>query len=113
MSQNDTVFVYAKNKNDTTDTYDRFTIGDFLYKMDQSYSVKIDQRYKGIGEMDAKVIFATTLNPKVRKLIRFNIDDMDKTLEIFNLLHGKNADVRQKRRELLDNSEISYMDLDN
>lgn len=113
MSQNDTVFVYAKNKNDATDTYDRFTIGDFLYKMDQSYSVKIDQRYKGIGEMDAKVIFATTLNPKVRKLIRFNIDDMDKTLEIFNLLHGKNADVRQKRRELLDNSEISYMDLDN
>ena len=65
-----------------------------------------------VGESGPDILFATTLNPKIRKLIRFNIDDMKETLETFDLLHAKNADVRQKRRELLDNSEISYMDLD-
>ena len=66
-----------------------------------------------LGEADPQILFATTLNPKIRKLIRFNIDDMNQTLETFNLLHAKTKEVRQIRRELLDNSEISYMDLDN
>lgn len=63
--------------------------------------------------MDAEVIFATTLNPKVRKLIRFNMDNIKSTKEIFDLLHAKTAEMRQRRRDLLDNSEINYMDLDN
>lgn len=66
-----------------------------------------------LGEAEAEILFATTLNPKIRKLIRFSINDMKQTLETFDLLHAKSAEVRQQRRELLDNSEISYMDLDN
>ena len=49
----------------------------------------------------------------MRKLIRFNIDDMKKTLETFNLLRAKTSDMRQARRDLLDNASISYNDLDN
>jgi DNA gyrase/topoisomerase IV subunit B len=66
-----------------------------------------------LGEADSQILFATTLNPKVRKLIRFNIDDMKETINTFELLHAKTKEVRQARRDLLDNSEISYMDLDN
>lgn len=66
-----------------------------------------------LGEADSQILFATTLNPKIRKLIRFNIDDMEETIKTFSLLHAKTKDDRQARRDLLDNAEISYMDLDN
>ena len=66
-----------------------------------------------LGEADAEILFATTLNPKIRKLIRFSIDDMQHTLETFDVLHAKSQKAREQRRELLDNAEISYMDLDN
>lgn len=113
LSNNSSLSLYVKNRNSDDDRYDKYTIGEYLSLMKKTYTVKINQRYKGLGESDAEILFATTLNPKIRKLVRFNIDDMDKTLEIFGLLHAKNADARQKRRDLLDNSEISYMDLDN
>lgn len=113
LAQNPTLYIYVKNKNEESDRYDLFTIGEFLLLMDKTYAIKIDQRYKGLGEADAQILFATTLNPKIRKLIRFNIDDMDETLDVFKLLHAGTKDARQARRDLLDNSEISYMDLDN
>lgn len=113
MNKNDNIFLYVKNRNNGNDRFDMITIGKFLLDMENIYAVRINSRYKGLGESGAEVLFATTLNPKIRRLIRFNIDDMNKALDTFNLLHAKNADVRQARRDLLDNSEISYMDLDN
>lgn len=113
LAENESIFILVKNKNDSTDRYNEYTIGEFLYEMENTYTIKIQQRYKGIGEMDAEVIFATTLNPKIRRLIRFNMDNAKETIEIFNLLHAKTAEMRQQRRDLLDNSEINYMDLDN
>ena len=107
------LIIYVKNKNEEHDRFDEFTIGQFLLSMENTYTIKIDQRYKGIGEMDADIIFATTLNPKMRKLVRFTVDDMTKTLETFRLLHAKTPQARKERRDLLDNSPITYMDLDN
>lgn len=113
LIQNQSLWIYAKNKNIDTDNYEKYTIGEFLYEMNDKFIIKIAKRYKGIGEMNPDVIFNTTLNPKMRKLVRFTLDDMEATLDTFELLHGKKASLRQKRRELLDNSEISYFDLDN
>lgn len=113
LSMNSSIFIHVKNRNDDSDNYKKYTIAEFLYEMNDCYTVKINQRYKGIGEMDPEIIFATTLNPKVRKLIRFNMDNIDTAMDTFTLLHGNSNDMRQKRRDLLDNSEISYMDLDN
>lgn len=113
LCQNPSLWIFAKNKNDKNDDYSKFTIGEFLYEMNDKFIVKIAKRYKGIGEMNPDVIFDTTLNPKMRKLIRFTLDNMESTLETFKILHGKTASMRQERRNLLDNSEISYLDLDN
>ena len=113
LSVNPTLFLYCKNKNDAGDTFDKMTIGQFLLSMAKLYNVKIVQRYKGLGEANSEILFATTLNPKLRKLRRFTVTDIEKTMEIFELLHARTDVMRQKRRDLLDNAEISYMDLDN
>ena len=113
LSKNESLFLYVKNRNDDEDRFDRMSISEFLYLMEKTYDVRILQRYKGLGENDAEVLFASTLNPKTRKLVRFTIDDMKKTLEVFHLLHAGNAEVRQLRRDILKECNISYMDLDN
>jgi DNA gyrase/topoisomerase IV subunit B len=53
------------------------------------------------------------MNPKLRKLYRFTIDDMDKVKDTLQLLHGKSEKMREERRNLLDNAIISYAGIDN
>ncbi len=58
---------------------------------------KIDvQRFKGLGEMDAKDLKDTTMNPATRKLIRVNIDDEDpgETGDLVERLMGKKPELR-------------------
>lgn len=114
LSLNPTIYIHVRNENDkTNDRYDKTTIGEFLFEMDRIYTVGIYQRYKGIGEMEADVIFATTLNPRVRRLVRFNIGDMKATKEMFEALHGKSPQMREVRRQILKDNPVSLVDLDN
>ena len=58
---------------------------------------KIDvQRFKGLGEMDAKDLKDTTMNPKTRKLIRVSIDDdtAGETGDLVERLMGKRPELR-------------------
>ena len=58
---------------------------------------KIDvQRFKGLGEMDAKDLKDTTMNPKTRRLIRVSIDDDEggETGDLVERLMGKKPELR-------------------
>ncbi|MCB2110241.1 MAG: DNA topoisomerase IV subunit B [Defluviimonas sp.] len=58
---------------------------------------KIDvQRFKGLGEMDAKDLKDTTMNPATRKLIRVTIDDEfpGETGDLVERLMGKRPELR-------------------
>ncbi len=58
---------------------------------------KIDvQRFKGLGEMDAKDLKDTTMNPATRKLIRVNIDEDEpgETGDLVERLMGKKPELR-------------------
>ncbi len=58
---------------------------------------KIDvQRFKGLGEMDAKDLKDTTMNPRTRKLIRVSIDDEEggETGDLVERLMGKKPELR-------------------
>ena len=58
---------------------------------------KIDvQRFKGLGEMDAKDLKDTTMNAATRKLIRVSIDDEDggETGDLVERLMGKKPELR-------------------
>jgi len=54
------------------------------------------QRFKGLGEMDAKVLYQTTLDPKKRRLLRVTIpgDQQLKTENVIGGLMGNDASVR-------------------
>ena len=58
---------------------------------------KIDvSRFKGLGEMDAKDLKETTMNPSSRKLIRVSIDDEEpgETSKLVDQLMGKKPELR-------------------
>ena len=58
---------------------------------------KIDvQRFKGLGEMDAKDLKETTMDPKSRKLIRVTIDEDEpgQTGDLVERLMGKKPELR-------------------
>ncbi len=58
---------------------------------------KIDvQRFKGLGEMDAKDLKETTMDPKTRKLIRVSVSDDEpgETADLVERLMGKKPELR-------------------
>ena len=113
MQKNNTIYVWYRNKKNDSDKMKRATIGEFLDDMGKTFNVKIDQRFKGLGESDADLLFRTTTNPKYRKLLKITLPDAKKAAEVFELLHGKSPKLREARRELIDNTNLSYADIDN
>lgn len=113
MKRNPSLYLWYRNKKSENDKLTRVTVGEFLSIMDSTFNIKIDQRFKGLGEADAELLFRTTTNPKYRKLLKVDIKDLEKTTDVFELLHGKSPKLREARRELIDNTHLSYADIDN
>lgn len=113
LAKNDSLYIYAKNSNDKLDVYEKMTIGQYLYTTKAKYDIKIEQRYKGLGEAMGDILFVTTMNPKTRKLLRLTINDAKEVEEMFDTFHGKSDKMRERRRQILRDAEISYDDLDN
>ena len=53
-------------------------------------------RFKGLGEMDAKDLKETTMNPASRRLIRVSVDDDEpgETGDLVERLMGKRPELR-------------------
>jgi DNA gyrase subunit B len=54
------------------------------------------QRYKGLGEMDAKQLAETTMDRRHRTLRRITIDDAEAASEVFELLMGSDVAPRKE-----------------
>jgi DNA gyrase subunit B len=54
------------------------------------------QRYKGLGEMDAKQLAETTMDPRHRTLRRITVDDAESASDVFELLMGSDVAPRKE-----------------
>lgn len=70
-----------------------------LYKiklLKQNIKNYIIQRYKGLGEMNPKQLWETTMNPKQRLLLKVSINNVFEANLICNELMGQNVEPRKK-----------------
>ena len=66
-------------------------------------------RFKGLGEMDAKELFETTMNPAQRKLLRIELTDAVEAEEMFVRLMG---DEVEPRRQFIEDNALNVRNLD-
>ena len=67
------------------------------------------KRFKGLGEMNAKELFGTTMDPVNRKLLRIDMTDVVEAEEMFTKLMG---DEVEPRRQFIEDNALNVRNLD-
>jgi DNA gyrase subunit B len=69
------------------------------------------KRFKGLGEMNAKELFETTMNPEKRKLLQVELNETNEVLanERFSVLMG---DLVEPRKQFIEDNALNVRNLD-
>ena len=106
------IFELIEGEGDRAVSHPLFSIPEILQKILEigRRGVQI-KRFKGLGEMNAKELFETTMNPEKRKLLKVDLNednavDADK---MFTILMG---DVVEPRRQFIEDNALNVRNLD-
>lgn len=96
----------VKNKNNEKYLYNENEMKKYMKKAEGKVEV---QRYKGLGEMNPKQLWDTTLNPKTRKLKQVEINDVIEASEITETLMSRS--VPPRREFIRKNADMANIDI--
>src|SRR5438034_693657 len=106
------IFELIEGEGDKAVSHPLFSIPEILEKILEigRRGVQI-KRFKGLGEMNAKELFETTMNPEKRKLLKVDLND-DNAVDadkMFTILMG---DVVEPRRQFIEDNALNVRNLD-
>ncbi len=69
------------------------------------------KRFKGLGEMNAKQLFATTMDPETRQFLRVRLDE-DNAVEADKMFDVLMGDVVEPRKRFIEDNALNVRNLD-
>jgi DNA gyrase subunit B len=109
-AQDNPLFELIEGEGDKQQVKPLFSIPEILSSIKEvgrrGLSVK---RFKGLGEMNPKELFETTMNPARRKLLRIDLTDAVEAEEMFTKLMGEEV---EPRRQFIEDNALNVRNLD-
>ena len=101
------LFELIEGEGDKAVTHPLFSIPEILTKVLEIGKRGLSiQRFKGLGEMNPKQLFETTMNPEKRKMLKVELNE-DNSVEadrMFTILMG---DVVEPRRQFIEDNALN------
>ena len=106
------IFELIEGEGEKATSHPLFAIPEILQKILEigRRGVQI-KRFKGLGEMNAKELFETTMNPDKRKLLKVDLND-DNAVEADQMFTRLMGDVVEPRRQYIEDNALNVRNLD-
>ncbi len=109
-AQDKPLFEVLEGEGENTKVKPLFSIAEILSSVKEAGKRGLQiKRFKGLGEMNAKELFETTMNPTNRKLLRIDLTDAVEAEEMFTKLMG---DEVEPRRQFIEDNALNVRNLD-
>lgn len=109
-AQDKPLFELIEGEGERAATKPLFSIAEILSGVKEAGKRGIQiKRFKGLGEMNAKELFETTMNPVRRKLLRIDLTDAVEAEEMFTKLMGEEV---EPRRQFIEDNALNVRNLD-
>jgi len=111
-AQDEPLFEIVEGEGDNAKSNPVFSVPEILSKIMEVGRRGMEiGRFKGLGEMNAKELFSTTMDPASRKLLRVKFDEENQVEadKMFTVLMG---DVVEPRRQFIEDNALNVRNLD-
>jgi DNA gyrase subunit B len=106
------LFELVEGEGDKQHVTPLFAIPDILSRVLEISSKGVQiKRFKGLGEMNAKQLFETTMDPAVRQFLRVRLDE-DNAVEADRMFDVLMGDVVEPRKRFIEDNALNVRNLD-